>query len=182
MASSYKFHNPEGVYFITFAVVEWVDVFTRKEYPEIVVESLRFCQKEKGLVIHAWCIMSNHLHLIIAKNGTADLHEIMRDMKKFTSAQITKAIEESNESRKGWMLWLFRSAGERNPNNKKYQFWQQDNHPLELISPKFILQKLQYIHRNPVAAGIVTESQYYRYSSAIDYAGGKGLLEVDCLM
>lgn len=100
MASSYKFYNGNGIYFITFAVVEWVDVFTRKEYAEIVVESLRFCQAEKGLVIHAWCIMSNHIHLIISKQGEKDLHEIMRDLKKYTATSIIKAIETSNESRK----------------------------------------------------------------------------------
>jgi putative transposase len=182
MASSYKFHNPNGLYFVTFATVAWVDVFTRKEYAEILLESLRFCQKEKGLCVHSWCIMSNHVHLIISKTDKYELHEIMRDLKKFTSSQIIKAIIGSNESRKNWILWIFQAAGKENPNNKNYQFWQQDNHPLELTSGAFILQKLQYIHRNPVAAGIVTESQYYRYSSAIDYAGGKGLLEVECLM
>ena len=182
MASSYKFHDPDGLYFVTFAVVEWVDVFTRKDYAEILLESLRFCQKEKGLVIHAWCIMSNHVHFIISRKGDKALHEIMRDLKKFTSGEIIRAIQNGNESRKRWMLAVFEYAAKFNSNNTNFQFWQQDNHPIELIGDKFILQKLQYIHRNPVTAGIVIESMAYRYSSAIDYAGGKGLIELELLL
>lgn len=177
-SGSYKFHDADGLYFVTFATVQWVDAFTRSEYAEIVLESLRFCQKEKGLVIHAWCIMSNHLHLIISRKGEKDLSEILRDFKKYTSTQILKRIQAIAESRKNWMLWIFRSAGEQNPNNTNFQFWQQDNHPEILESQAFIRQKMNYLHENPVKAGIVFEPQGYRYSSAIDYAGGKGLLEV----
>lgn len=180
-SGSYKFHNPDGLYFITFATVAWVDAFTRAEYAEIVVESLRYCQKEKGLVIHAWCIMSNHLHLIISRKGASELSDIVRDFKKFTSSQILKRIQEIAESRKGWMMWIFKSAGERNSNNTYFQFWQQDNHPEILESTLFIQQKLTYLHENPVKAGIVFEPWGYRYSSAIDYAGGKGLLDIDFL-
>ena len=74
----YKIRNQAAIHFITFAVVEWVDVFTRKDYRDIVLESLKHCQAEKGLLLHCWCIMSNHLHLIIsAKNN--DLSDILRD-------------------------------------------------------------------------------------------------------
>ena len=59
--SGYKIRNQQAVHFITFAVVEWVDVFTRKDYRDIVLDSIRFCQQEKGLNLHSWCIMSNHL-------------------------------------------------------------------------------------------------------------------------
>ncbi len=64
MSSNYKFHNPEGVYFVSFAVVEWLDVFTRNEYKDIIIDSLHYCQKEKGMKVFAWCIMTNHIHLI----------------------------------------------------------------------------------------------------------------------
>jgi len=60
----YKIIDQGGLYYVTFAVVSWVDVFTRKEYSDILIESLRYCQQEKGLVIYGWCIMSNHVHLI----------------------------------------------------------------------------------------------------------------------
>jgi REP-associated tyrosine transposase len=60
----YKIRNQAGIHFITFAVTEWIDVFSRKLYRDIVLDSIRHCQAEKGLLVHAWCIMSNHLHLV----------------------------------------------------------------------------------------------------------------------
>lgn len=112
-AGGYKIRNKEGIHFITFAVVEWVDVFTRKAYCDILLDSLRHCQKERGLYIHGWCLMSNHLHLVVsAKNE--DTSEILRDFKKFTSKQIIKAIlENKNESRKEWMLQIFKEQGKK---------------------------------------------------------------------
>jgi len=79
------------------------------------------------------------------------------------------------------MLWLFKSHGTKNPNNKDYQFWQQDNHPVELDTNEMIDQRLNYLHDNPVKVGIVEKPEHYIYSSAIDYTGGKGLLEIDFL-
>ena len=94
MSPAYKFHKPDGLYFITFATVSWVDVFTRRDYKDIVVESLKFCQKEKGLLLFAWVIMSNHVHLIAEAAEGFKLQDIVRDLKKYTSKQIIKAIEE----------------------------------------------------------------------------------------
>src|SRR5688500_6948224 len=110
----YKIINKEAIHFLTFAVVEWVDVFTRKEYKDILIESLKHCQKEKGLVIYAWCIMTNHVHLAVAAKNQ-DLSDILRDFKKFTAKQVIKAIVESKmESRKDWMLLLFKHIGATN--------------------------------------------------------------------
>ena len=126
----YKIRDQYAVHFITFAVVEWIDVFTRKAYADIVLDSLRFCISNKALKVHAWCIMSNHVHLICsAANG--NLSDILRDFKKFTSKAIIKSIEENKqESRKNWMLWLFKKAGEKNSRNNNCQFWRQNNHPV----------------------------------------------------
>lgn len=79
------------------------------------------------------------------------------------------------------MLWIFRAAGEKNKKNQKYPYWQQDNQPKELVSNSFKEEKLQYLHRNPVEAGLVWEPEHYVYSSATDYAGGKGLVEISFL-
>ena len=78
------------------------------------------------------------------------------------------------------MLELFRKAGAANSRNSEYQFWRQDNHPMELYSAAFIFQKLNYIHNNPVEAGIVDRPEHYLYSSARDYAETRrcGLLEL----
>lgn len=179
MKRTHKFHNPNGLYFITFSVIHWIDVFTRKAYRDIVVESLAYCQKEKGLILYAWVIMSNHVHLIASTKEEMLLQDIMRDLKKFTSKKIIKEIRDNpQESRKEWMLRAFEKAGKLNENNKYVQFWQQKNHPIELWSNDVIEQKLNYLHQNPVKAGIVFNAEEYLYSSAIDYAGEKGLLEV----
>ena len=176
----YKIRNQSAIHFITFAVVEWVDVFTRKEYRDIVLDSIKYCQAEKGLLLHCWCIMSNHVHLILsAKNH--DLSDILRDFKKYTSKQIIKAIEGNRqESRREWMLKIFRAQGAKNSRNKNYQFWRQDNQPEELYSAPFIFQKINYIHNNPVEAGIVDRPEDYLYSSARDYVHAKkcGLLDL----
>ena len=96
------------------------------------------------------------------------------DFKKFTSKQIIKAIQDHpGESRKEWMLKIFNEAGIANSRNKKYQFWRQDNHPIELYSAAFTNQKIDYIHENPVMAGIVDKAEEYLYSSARDYYNGK---------
>ena len=175
----YKIRNPEAIHFITFAVVEWVDVFTRKVYCDIVLDSLRHCQQERGLLIHGWCLMSNHIHLVVsAKNE--DTSDILRNLKKFTSKQIIKTISENkNESRKDWMLQIFKEQGAKNSRNSVYQFWRQDNHPEELFSIGFTWQKMNYMHNNPVESGLVEKAEDYLYSSARDYVGkGKGLLEI----
>jgi putative transposase len=111
--AGYKIRNTKEIHFITFAVVEWVDVFTRKEYRDILLDSIRYCQKEKGLKLYGWCIMSNHIHLL-ARARDENLSEVLRDFKKYTSKQITKAIEQSEkESRKDWMLRVFKSKVRR---------------------------------------------------------------------
>ena len=176
----YKIRNQSAIHFITFAVVEWIDVFTRKQYRDIVVESIKHCQDKRGLLLHCWCIMSNHLHLI-ASAQNSDLSDILRDFKKFTSKQIIKAIEENKaESRREWMLRIFLEEGQKNSRNKNYQFWRQDNRPQELYSSTFIYQKMNYTHNNPVEAGIVERPEHYLYSSAKDYFHTKkcGLLDL----
>ena len=177
----YKIRDQYGVHFITFATVQWVDVFSRHCYVQTVLDSLQFCIKEKKLNLHAWCLMSNHIHLIIS-SPKGNLSDILRDFKKFTSATIIKQIENNTEeSRKKWMLWIFKKAGENNTRNNNYQFWQQDNQPIQLETASFTLSKLTYIHNNPVKAGLVEKAEDYLLSSARDYYGGKGLLPIEHL-
>lgn len=180
MSSKYKVADSSIPHFVTFSVVGWVDVFSREQYKEIIVESLRYCTGHKGLTLHAWVIMTNHLHLIISSK-TAKLEELVRDIKKFTSKQIIHAIQENpEESRKDWMLNLFRYAGSGNKNNKEFQFWKQDYHPVELTTNAMLEQRLLYLHENPVRSGLVWEAWHYKFSSAIDYyTNEKGLLKIE---
>jgi REP element-mobilizing transposase RayT len=181
MATRYHFGDNEKPHFITFSVINWIDVFTRESYTQILLDSLRFCIEKKGLRLHAWVIMSNHVHLIASAKEGFKLADIMRDMKKFTSQRIIAAIiENEQESRKDWLIWMFKRAGARNKNNETYQFWQQDNHPIELSTNKMMDQRLDYLHNNPVKAGVVWEPQHYKYSSGIDYySEDKGLLPIE---
>ena len=177
----YKIRDEYGVYYLTFSVVEWIDVFSRKIYTDIVLDSLKFCIEKKQLKLFAWCIMTNHIHLIV-QSSKGDLSGTLRDFKKFTSSRIINAIEQNKEeSRRNWMLWIFKKAGEKNSRNKDYQFWQQENHPVQLSTIPFTLEKLNYIHNNPVKGGIVEKPEDYLLSSARDYFGMRGLLPIEHL-
>lgn len=182
MSRNYKIHDPQGIYFITYTVVSWIDIFTRPLYKDILLDSFRYCQESMGLEIHAWCIMTNHVHLIVSTKGKK-LSDIIRDMKKFISKKIIYEMNYNpQESRKEWMRAIFQNAGAYNSNNEVYQFWQQNNNPIELYSPDVVRQKLDYILNNPVVEGFVTESIYYPYSSAFDYAGGNGPIKIALLL
>ncbi|WP_229598678.1 transposase [Runella limosa] len=117
MASSkYYIRNPEEVYFLTSTVVDWVDVFTRPIYKDIIVDSLRYCQSHKGLMLYGWVLMSNHLHLLVqAKEGKL-LGDIMRDFKRFTANRLLEAVQFENESRKEWLMHKFEWNGMQNIN------------------------------------------------------------------
>jgi putative transposase len=108
------------------------------------------------------------------------LSDVLRDFKKFTANQILKSIETEPESRREWLLYMFKFYAKHNTDNRNYQFWQQDNHPIALWSLDVIWQKLNYIHLNPVRAGLVDEPWHYLYSSASDYyLNKKGLLDIE---
>jgi len=173
-------HRINGeVYFVTDTVVDWVDIFTRPIYKHIVIESLQYCQENKGLIIYAWVLMSNHLHAIVGSEGEAKVSDIWRDFKKFTSKEIIATIKtEISESRSEWMLNRFEYSGKNDKKIKNYRFWQEGNDAQGIYLNEYFEQKLNYIHYNPVKAEIVNRPEDYRYSSAIDYAGGKGLLKV----
>jgi REP element-mobilizing transposase RayT len=180
MSTGYKIVDTGGLYCLTFQVVDWVDIFTRRNYRDMVLESPAYCIKEKGLIAHSYVIMSNHLHLTV-RSKNENLSEIVRDMKKYTSKAITKMIQSETKSRREWLLCLFERATGRNSRNSNYQIWTQENHAEYLYSNQFITKKLTYIHNNPVKAGIVGRPEDYLYSSAVDYAGGKRMLEVEVL-
>lgn len=178
MSRKFKFYPGEDLYFVSTAIVNWIDVFTRPAYKDIVVDSLRFCQEMKDLNIYSWCLMTNHLHMIINTRGRK-LSHTMRDMKQFTAKRILEAIENNKqESRREWLLWHFERAGRYRAGNDKYQFWQHGNHPLYLTNRDIAFRALHYTHFNPVEAGFVEHPEQWKYGSAQNYAGLPGLLDV----
>lgn len=184
MSIKYKFRNPEALHFVSFAVVGWIDLFIRDEYRQILLDSWIFCMEKKGLEIVGWVIMSSHVHMIVGTHGEK-LENIFRDMKKHTSKQLREAITNNpKESRQEWMLAYMKAIGKRNKHNAGFQLWRQDNHPIELIDPVTTWQKLDYIHNNPVEAGLVDFPEEWKYSSARDYYDEKrkGLIEINRLV
>jgi putative transposase len=114
MSTKYKIRDQQKLYFVSFAVVYWLDVFIRNEYKTILLDSLKHCQKTKGLEIYAWCIMTSHVHSIIGTTGNK-MEDILRDFKSFTSRSLRNAIQEHPaESSRKWMLWLMERAGKKN--------------------------------------------------------------------
>ena len=178
MSSKYKFYDPDKLYFVSFAVVYWIDLFIRNEYKDIMLESWRYCQHHKALELYGWCIMTSHVHMIIG-SGYNKPENIMRDMKRHTSEKLKELIiSHPSESRREWILAMMKKAGKENCHNREFQLWQQDNHPILLSSLKIAHQKLDYTHYNPVMAGIVEKPEDYLYSSARNYLGIKGLIDV----
>jgi len=142
------------------------------------LDSLQYCQQKKEMEIFAWCIMTNHVHLVFRSAGEKKPGLLIGDFKRFTSKEIVKAIiVNPQESRKELLLARFSNAASNLSNVNDYQFWQHDNHPIELWSNKVIDEKIDYVHQNPVKAGLVFRAQDYLYSSAADYADEKGLLD-----
>jgi len=178
MSDKYKIYDPEKAYFLTMTVVGWIDVFTRKNHKLLIVESLKYCQKKKGLEIYGWCLMPSHLHLIARSIGNQDLSDILRDFKKFTSKNIVKQIIQEPESRREWILKYLENSGKFLKRIEKYKFWQDGNHAEVIFSPKFFYQKLHYIHQNPVHDMIVMNPEDYLFSSARNYAEMDSLLDI----
>ncbi len=180
MSTRYKFIDKDAVYFTTSTVVGWSDVFTRDIYKSILLESIRHCQRNQGLVLHSWVLMTNHLHTICSFKEGKDPGMIWRNIKSFTAMKIIDAIiNNSEESRKEHLLHTFEAAGKKSSSNFKYQFWQHENHPVLIDTTAMYNQKAAYIHCNPVTAGFIAEPWHWIYSSATDYyTDKKGLLEV----
>jgi REP element-mobilizing transposase RayT len=168
----------DNAYFLTLTIVGWVDVFTRKNHRDAIIESLKYCQKEKGLLIFAYCIMSNHIHMVANTEAHFELEDVMRDFKKFTSKKILQQIINEPESRRDWMLKIFEEEAEKSKKHKSYKFWKVGSHAIELFSEKFVSQKINYIHENPVKAGLVKSAEEWIYSSASNYHDLESVLEV----
>ena len=174
----YLIRDQQALYYLTFTVINWIDVFTRKEHKFIITDSLNYCIKNKGLIIYAWVLMCNHLHVVAQAKEGYKLSDIIRDFKKFTAKKIIEQIITGPESRKDWILDKFEFAGRKLKRIKKYKFWKDDNHAIELTDNHIIDQKINYIHENPVRAMIVSEAEHYLFSSAIDHSGSKGYVTI----
>jgi REP element-mobilizing transposase RayT len=160
VSTGYQIEDQRGLHFLTFTIVGWADLFTRDIYRDIVARSFNYCTAHKGLLVHAYVFMSNHIHCILsAANG--NLSGIIRDMKSHTAKQIYAQIQAGPESRREWLNLVFHHAAGNSNRNDRFQVWKHDNHAEELYSEQFILQKLDYTHLNPVRAGLVSKPHHW---------------------
>lgn len=179
MGDSYQIRDQAGLYFLTFQVVGWVDIFSRQTYRDIIIDSLAYCKEHKGLRIYAYVIMTNHVHTIM-RSDTSKLSDTVRDFKRFTSNKIMNEVSENTrESRKGWMEMVFAYYAKFNGRAGTRQFWTHENHAVELTDNAMLDSRINYIHENPVRAGWVEQPEDYLYTSARDYAGLNSQLEID---
>lgn len=167
MRSRYKITEKDGIYFITSSIVWWIPVFTSQKYFDILIDSFKFCQREKGLKIYAYTILDNHFHAIVA---ALKLSNIIQSLKSFTAKQI---IEQLKKDDKRWLLNIL--AWQKKPHKEKseHQVWQEGFHPQLIFSEEMLVQKIEYIHYNILKRGIVTCPEHWRYSSAGCFAGEK---------
>ncbi len=156
-------HNNENeAHFLTITVIEWIDIFTKPEYFQIIIDSLKFCRKNKGLLLYEYVIMTNHLHIIVQAKENYNLSQIISDFKKFTTSQIIKILQFDNRK---YILTLIKNSYSKKTDYKN-QIWKRENHSEVVAGEKFFWQKVNYIHNNPVKRGYVAKAEDWLYSSA----------------
>ena len=155
----------EYPHFFTATNLEWKDLLSNNKYKDIVIESLRFLAKNKRVIVYGFVIMNNHIHIIWQMQAGKKRTDVQRDFLKYTAQQIKKDMMINHPD----VLKSFRV----NAKDRKYQFWERNPLSVEIWSEKVLLQKLKYIHENPVRAGICQLACDYKYSSALFYKFGK---------
>jgi len=173
MRSRYKIIELNSPHFVTCTIVEWIPVFTRPNYLDIITASLTFCRQQKSLRLHAYVILDNHIHLVVSSDN---LSQVMRDFKRHTAKEILAVARQEN---KLWLLKQFAFFKGVHKGNSQHQVWQEGFHPQAIITEDMLRQKLDYIHYNPVKLGLVDRPEDWRYSSARNYFGQEGVLEID---
>ena len=178
MKKPWSFDESDSLYFCTDVIVGWQYVFTSPEFFETIIDSLKFCQENKGLRLHAHVIMPNHVHSIISASQ-GNLSSIIRDYKRYTSGRISDLLGEAKNKR---LLRYFRSVARREERGNEHKIWQSGSHPVLIESGEFFDQKLEYIHNNPVIKGYVERPAHWKFSSARNYIlNDHSIIKVDLL-
>ncbi|HWB94298.1 MAG TPA: transposase [Puia sp.] len=170
----------DACYFLTLNTVDKIDVFVRPAYKQVIAQALNYFIETQGLVIYAWVLMSSHLHLLVRPREATAPAYFERDFKKYTTPLILKALEMEMDFRREWMIRHFEDYGRPLRLIEKFHLWQNCSSPLRIDcrQPKVLLDRIAHIHENPVREMIVEQPEAYLYSSARDYAGIHGLVNV----
>ena len=168
----YRIYENEYPYFMTCTIVGWQAVFTRPEAVQIVFDSWDFLKREKGFRLYGYCVLENHLHLIAS---APNLSNAMKSFKMYTARQIIDLLERHQAK---VLRKQLRALKLRHKTESEYQVWEEGSKPKQIGNEEMMLQKLEYMHNNPVKRGYVDEQVHWRYSSARNYAGMPGLIDV----
>lgn len=170
--SRYKIYESTHPHFITCTVLHWIPIFTRTETTAIIFDSLKYLQRNDNLKLYAYVILENHLHLIVSSD---DLAKSMESFKKYTARHIIDLLKERNVTTILDQLAFYKKV---HKNDRFYQLWQEGIAPKLIQSDAMMIERINYIHQNPVKRGYVDEVKHWRYSSARDYEDEIGLIEV----
>ncbi|MCK5123051.1 MAG: transposase [Candidatus Pacebacteria bacterium] len=154
--------NENIAHFLTITIIEWIDVFTKPQYFQIIIDSLKYCQKNKGLLLYEFVIMTNHLHLVAKAKEKYKLSQIISDFKKHTTREILKELEKDNRR---YILNLIKNSFSKKKDYQN-QIWQRENYSEVIESEKFYFQKAKYIYNNPIKREYVAKQEDWFYSSA----------------
>ncbi|MDD5051152.1 MAG: transposase [Sulfuricurvum sp.] len=171
--SRYKIIELTHPHFITCTVLHWIPIFTRTETTDIIYESLRYLQKSDNLKIYAYVILENHLHLIISSDN---LPKTVQSFKKYTARRILDLLRSKNVTTILEQLKFYKKA---HKDDREYQFWQEGIAPKLIQSEEMMIERINYIHNNPLKRGYVDDPIHWRYSSAKNYDGNDGLIEIE---
>ena len=173
--SRYKVYEPTYPHFLTCTILHWLPIFTNQESVQIVIDSLKHLQKQDNMKIYAYVILENHLHLVASSN---EIRKTIQKFKSYTAYELLKLLKEKNATT---LLKQFAFYKKAHKKHTAYQIWEEGFHPKLISSEKMMIEKINYIHQNPIKRGYVDEAEHWRYSSARDYNGQEGLLEVERL-
>ena len=167
-------------HFATWTLTEWLPIFISDKYCDILKNSLEYCRREKGLLVHAYVIMPTHAHFILSVEPDFVLSDVLRDARKFTAKEIVRQLQQDEHR---LFEWIFREAAQKVGRPKgSYKVWSEGTHPVALESEQMAIQRFEYLHNNPVRKGLVEFPEYWRYSSASFYLTEKeGPIQIDPL-
>jgi len=155
-------------YFVTCSVVEWLPIFAEWAYAQIILDSLAYLREHKAIQLNAFVVMSTHMHAVMWPRQAANISDVLRDFKRYTSRAVSsEAIKQGHDG----YLQTFAAARPswHRARGTNYQVWQEGFHPESIYSDDFARQKIEYIHNNPVKAGLVNSAQEWPHSSARAY-------------
>jgi putative transposase len=173
--SRYKVLPNADTYFATCAAVNWLPLFSRTELAQIVLDSMKFMHENKRMVLHAYVVMENHLHIV---GSSDDFSGAMKNFKSFTARSIVDFLCENGPS---FFLEQLRFFRKEHKKNQDYQVWQEGFHPQAILNDAMLKEKIEYIHNNPVKRGYVEYPEHWRYCSAAQYVGLTGVVPINIL-